>query len=449
MWGLHKPYFFVIIELSNERSYKMAKKKRRLPDPYERKEHTIIQKAVEKVKMTFASEEEEYQYYLKKYRDNFLPEEYNQLELLDRLTDTSIDHLMSITTRGDGKSFNYISCLGYLAYNLNMPTLLIVRHWTLQDKMRDLVEEIIRTTGWGDIQGIQWETNTDYMICYLDGRELFLITDLNRASDLKQSSAVLKRFPIILYDEFLTLTDDYVDNEFQKMGTIYKSIDRVKNRPYIKFPKCIYLGNPVNFTSPLLPALNIYNYLQSHEINTMKQYNNVLLEMRKNEARNDGKNLRAFPDPNDGDVTGEFKFASYQLSTPEQYISQLHHGELVKVRIDSQLMFTILKNNGTIVVGIERADNEEDYCLNMNDEELHKPYLTQRFFKDNFHKRYEKGKFLYKDAFSKEYITNINSTLMDINFYRLFKHIENVEPEEVLQKAEENRILNILARKYE
>lgn len=427
----------------------MVKKRKTVKDPYARKEEPLINKVVEKVKLTFKSEEEEYQYWLKKYRENYLPEEYNQLELLDRLTDQSIDHYMSITTRGDGKSFNYISCMGYLAYNLGMPTLLLVRHWTLQDKMRELVEEIIRTTGWGDIQGIQWESNTDYMICYLDGRELFLITDLNRASDLKQSSAVLKRFPIILYDEFLTLTDDYVDNEFQKMGTIYKSIDRVKNRPYIKFPKCIYLGNPVNFTSPLLPALNIYNYLQSHEINTMKQYNNVLLEMRKNEARNDGKNLRAFPDPNDSDVTGEFKFASYKLSTPEEYISQLHHGELVKIRIDSQLMFTILKNCSKITVGIERADNEEDYCMSLNDEEENKPFLTERFYKDNFYKRYEKGKFKYKDAFSKEYITHMNSDLMNINFYRLFKKVENVEPEEVLKKAEENRILKMLAMKYE
>lgn len=427
----------------------MAKKKKRSLTPYDRVEEPLLNKVVEKVKLVFATEEEEYQYYLKKYKENYLPKEYNQLELLNKLTDESIDHYMSITTRGDGKSFNYISCMGYLAYHLEMPTLLLVRHWTLQDKMRDLVEEIIRTTGWGDIQGIQWETNTDYMICYLDGRELFLITDLNRASDLKQSSAVLKRFPIILYDEFLTLTDDYVDNEFQKMGTIYKSIDRVKGRKYIKFPKCIYLGNPVNFTSPLLPALNIYNYLQSHEINTMKQYNNVLLEMRKNEARNDGKNLRAFPDPNDSDVTGEFKFASYKLQTPQAYISQLHHGELVKVRIDSQLMFTILKNNGIITVGIERADNEEDFCMSLNDEEEDKPFLTGRFYKDNFYKRYEKGMFMYKDAFSKEYITHMNSDLMNINFYRLFKHVENVETEEVFKKAEEQRILQMLARKYE
>ncbi|WP_233947143.1 hypothetical protein, partial [Eggerthella lenta] len=185
----------------------------------------------------------------------------------------------------------------------------------LQDKMRELIEDIISTVRWIDPNELRFKSNSDYITIYLGDKPIFLIADLNNASDLKQSSNVLKNFPIILYDEFLALESDYVQDEYQKMATIYKSIDRIPNRPYIKSPKIIYLGNPVNFSSPLLPSLNIYNHLQTHEINTIQQYGNILLEMRRNDQRNDGKNIRAFPDPNDSDVTGEFKFSNYRLVT--------------------------------------------------------------------------------------------------------------------------------------
>ena len=413
-----------------------------------KKEKSTTEKVVRAIKKVFASEEEQYQSVLAEYKEKYLPPEYNQLELLDKLTDDTIDHYISITTRGDGKSFNYISALGYIAYQLDLPSMLIVRHWTLQNAMQDLVMTVLSTTGWCDVSKITWETTTDYLICIYGVHELFIITDLNRASDLKQHSATLKRFGIICYDEFLTLTDDYVPNEYDKMRTIYKSIDRVPNRPFIKYPKVIYLGNPVNFSSPLLPALHIYNYLQSHPINTIKQYNNVLLEMRRNEHRNEGKNLRAFPDANDADVTGEFQFDSYRLQTPEQYINELNNGQIVKIRLDNHLMMSIVKNH-KIIVGIEKTDNNENFTLSLNDCNDNRMYLSERFYKDNFYKRYEKGHVEYKDAFSKEYITQQNPDLMRINLYRLFPKAIEFEKEEVYNKAVENSYLKELARKFE
>ena len=99
---------------------------------------TLKQKAVS----LFKNEKEEYAYYLKEYKEKDLPEEFNQLELLDELCNDEIDHYMSITSRGDGKSFNYISADGYLSYHPNMGCTLLVRHFTLQEKMRELDEEI-------------------------------------------------------------------------------------------------------------------------------------------------------------------------------------------------------------------------------------------------------------------------------------------------------------------
>lgn len=404
---------------------------------------TIGQRVKELAGLT---EEQIYKKTLKEYKERYLPPEYNQLELLDELTNQELDHYISITTRGDGKSFNYISAVGYICYHLNMGCLILVRHWALQDKMRELIEDIIHTVKWIDPNELKFRSNADYITMSIAGKDVFVIADLNNASDLKQSSNVLKNFPIILYDEFLALDTDYVQDEYQKMATIYKSIDRVPNRPYIKSPKIIYLGNPVNFNSPLLPALNIYNHLQTHEINTIKAYGNILLEMRRNDKRNDGKNIRAFPDPNDSDVTGEFNFTNYRLVTPDEYHKEFNHGEFIKIRIDANLMLTVLRKSD-IILSIEKSDNKEDYCLNLNDETLDRVYIQDRFYSDRFVKRYKKGLFLYKDAFSKQHISE-DENLQRINFLRLFKNNENTV-DDAYKLVEKDMFLKRLASKYE
>ena len=159
--------------------------------------------------------------------------------------------------------------MAYLCYYLNFGCTLLVRHWTLQEKAKTLVQDIIATIKMFSLDDLTYKNDTDYIIIYIKNKPIFFITDLNRASDLKQASHLLKEFPIILYDEFLTLSSDYVANEYEKLKIIYQSIDRKANRAYIDHPKIILLGNPVNFDSPILPALKIYNAMQNQEINTI------------------------------------------------------------------------------------------------------------------------------------------------------------------------------------
>lgn len=406
---------------------------------------TLKQKAVS----LFATEEEEYKFYLNEYRSKYLPEEYNQLELLDHLCDESIDHFMSITTRGDGKSFNYISAVAYLCYHLNMGCTLLVRHFTLQDKMRDLLEDIFSTIKWFNYPNdYHVRSTSDYLIVSIGDKDIFLITDINNASDLKQSSAVLKNFPIILYDEFLTLTDDYVKNEYEKIRTIYKSIDRIKDRPYIKTPKCIYLANPVNFDSPLLPSLKIYNQLQTQEINTMKQYRNVLLELRRNDSRNDGKNTRAFPDEYDSDVTGQFQFSNYKLVTDEEYLRDFQHSQSVKIKLPEKLMLHFIRNNGRMILSVERSDNTEQYCTELTDESEDCQYLTEKYYKQTFIKKHEKGLFYYKDSFSKTFVQR-DTRLMSINLFKLLPSSKTVTTEETYEKMVHQNYMKEMQKKYE
>ena len=160
------------------------------------------------IRKTFLSEEDEYQNTLKEYKSKYLPKEYNQLELLDQLTNNEIDWYISVTSRGDGKSFNYVGAMSYLCYYLNFGCTLLVRHWTLQEKAKTLVQDIIATIKMFSLDDLSYKNDTDYIIIYIKNKPVFFITDLNRASDLKQASHLLKEFPIIIYDEFLTLSSD-------------------------------------------------------------------------------------------------------------------------------------------------------------------------------------------------------------------------------------------------
>src|SRR5699024_9941720 len=98
-------------------------------------------------------------------------------------------------------------------------------------------------------------------------RTIAVISDLNNASELKYFSNYLKKFPIIIYDEFLTLQTDYLPDEWERLKTIYQSIDRIEKYPLIHKPKIFYFGNAVNFESPILHGLKIFNILEKHPIN--------------------------------------------------------------------------------------------------------------------------------------------------------------------------------------
>lgn len=400
------------------------------------------------IRKTFLSEEEEYQNTLKEYKSKYLPKEYNQLELLDQLTNNDIDWYISVTSRGDGKSFNYIGAMAYLCYYLEFGCTLLVRHWTLQEKAKTLVQDIIATIKMFSLDDLTYKNDTDYIIIYIKNKPVFFITDLNRASDLKQASHLLKEFPIILYDEFLTLSSDYVANEYEKLKIIYQSIDRKANRKYIDHPKIILLGNPVNFDSPVLPALKIYNAMQNQEINTIKQHKNILLELRRNDNRNAIKNSRVFPIENDENYLGQFQFSNYLLASEKDYTSNLRGARIATIKIDDNLMMKIVDNQFNTILSIEQSDNNENYCIHLNDVTEKRLLIKDNYYKERFIKKYKKDMFLYKDAFSKQYIAS-HEDLQMIDFYKCLPSDTNVTTEEIYKTVEHNNILDMLAKKYE
>ena len=82
---------------------------------------------------------------------------------------------MSITSRGDGKSFNYIPAVGYICYHLNMGCTLLVRHFTLQNNMRELVEDILQTIGCFNFSNdYHYRSTSDYLIISIGDKDVFL-----------------------------------------------------------------------------------------------------------------------------------------------------------------------------------------------------------------------------------------------------------------------------------
>lgn len=386
---------------------------------------------------------------LKKYKKKYLPPQYNQLELLDHLCDTDLDFYLSITNRGDGKSFNYPSALLYLSYYLDIGVTFVVRHYTLQQRIKELIEEILITLNWFDPSQLWFRNTDDYVTVGIAEKEIAIITDLNNASDLKFSSQVLKYFPIILYDEFLALSKDYIPNEFEKLQMIYRSIDRLADRPYIVFPKIILLGNPVNFESPILPNLKLYNALQNQPINTIQKYQNKILELRRNDNVNETKNMRAFDDEEDANVSGQFNFSKYLLVSENEYAKTEIDAQYARIDLGDNKSLYFISNNGIEILSIETCNGTEKYCLNLRDETESKEFLTEKFYSKRFKKYYEKNVFLFKDSFSKSYIQQ-DENLMMINLYKCLSEKENtISSEEVYKKRDEITFMKKLAERYE
>src|SRR5699024_12156242 len=92
-------------------------------------------------------------------------------------------------------------------------------------------------------------------------QSIAVISSLNDATELKYSSNFLKKYPIMVYDEFLALQNDYLPDEWERLKTIYESIDRNQDITLIKKTKIIYLRNTEKFDRTVLNGLNIFNNL--------------------------------------------------------------------------------------------------------------------------------------------------------------------------------------------
>lgn len=361
-----------------------------------------------------------------KFRSN-IPDHYNQIELVDDLFNNDIDFLISISNRSDGKTFNYISYFMRLSIDFDIKFMLVARHYTLRKAYSELIEKIGMDHNAFQSDEFSLRRTDDYLEIYYAGKSLCLITDLNNATDLKYHSNFIKEYPIIVYDEFLALESDYLIDEWDKLKTIYESIDRNHgNIPYLEIPKIVLLGNAVNFSSPLLANLNIYEKLQHHSkfaMNSKRQYSNVMLEMRRNDFSNEKRNTRAFNTENDAMTTGEFDFNTFNLADDSLRNHISKNGDFFYIKTPTNYI-KVSYNVSDYQANLKVVPYTESYqfCTDVHDVERDALFLKDTFYKEQHSKRYYNPSNLHFDnAYSKTFILN-EGNYIDININKLIRH---------------------------
>src|SRR5699024_7324748 len=211
-----------------------------------------------------------------------------------------------------------------------------------------------------------------YVTLNYKDKTIALISDLNNATELKYFSNYLKKFPIMVYDEFLALESDYLPDEWERLKTIYQSIDRLESYPLIHKPKIFYFGNAVNFESPILHGLKIFNILEKHPINTAKIYHydfNVMLEINRNDNANEQRNTRAFGSGDDSMTTAQFETNDYLLATDSDRLKIKRNPRSIYVKLKNDYL-KIWFNRDTldVILSIEsRIDEAYQYNMQLKD----------------------------------------------------------------------------------
>lgn len=378
---------------------------------------------IKKIKETlFPTEEQKFQSYVSDYREKNIPIRYNQIKLMEYLTDDDLDHYVSISNRADGKSFNYMGFLLKFSVDYEVGFTFIVRHYTVRKPVQQLIQKIIDTNDHFEPHDFIFMSTDFYTVLIYKDRHVGIITDLNQATDLKYSSNYLQDFPIMIYDEFLALEGDYLMDEWDRLKTIYSSINRKDIIPTITHPKIIYLGNAVNFSSPVLSHLNLFNILEKHPMNETKKYDNIVLEFNRNDNVNEQRNLRAFKEDSDAMTKAEFAINKHNIATgnDRNRINLKPNYVYVKMRT-AYLKITYNMDTFESILSVVSDNETYDFNILIKDNTENSTYLTPSYYDEDYVKKYDKDVYLFDNMYSKD---NILDGFNDVKTLKISKIIK-------------------------
>lgn len=369
------------------------------------------------------TKEEKFNKYLQDFRKNNIPERFNQIKMMDFLLDEEVDHYVSISNRSDGKSFNYLHFIIQLCIDKNIGFIYIARRFTVRDAGQKMIQKILDVFNF-DEYDFSFMTGQKYTQLLYKNRTLAIITDLNEATDLKNESNFLMDFPILFYDEFLALESDYLMDEWERLKTIYSSVDRGVNPvPFIKIPKVIYLGNAVNFSSPILAHLDLYNILETHEINTCKKYRNIVLELNRNDNANESRNLRAFDEETDPLTMAQFKVNKHNISSEDERNHIMKDPSYIFIKlIDKYLKIVYNKTSFKNMLSVVAYAEKYDYNILLKDNNKDSTYLDENFYEEDYARHYLKNRHLFDNNYSKDYVLFFSNELSDLRINKIIKH---------------------------
>ena len=349
-----------------------------------------------------------------------IPPEYNQLNFVPHLTNDDLNVYFEMSNRSDGKTTTFFSFILYMATkNEHVRLSFLTRHFELKRAVKDnIMDTMLLFSHLFDSSSLIFTEVADYTKVWYNGEDIAVIYDLNNASDLKNYSTYLKKFKLIIFDEFLTLPSDYEINESYKLDLIYSTIDKDSNNPLFKHPKIILLTNPVNFDSEILASLEIFDVLEKMQVNTYQIYRNCFIEIIRNDNANEKKSIGIFPTNtlNSGNITGTFNFNRYNLIDNFNTLYEENKNNTISIKINDTTSLLFFKFKNKFYVKLKFTDNNDNYCLNLKDQTKTCKYIDDSYYNSYFSKRYKLGMVLFADNYTKNYIFDNN--LDEINLQK-------------------------------
>lgn len=361
---------------------------------------------------------------LQKIRDN-IPNEYNQIELLDYLFDDNIDKLISITSRSDGKTTNFLVALFDIAIKFEYRPIVIAPHDYIQRTLVAEFMQVIKNYSKRDHNNIQVINHRFAQeICY-KGKTAMAFSNLDDALELKNNKEFLKQFRIPWFDEFIRFPEDYSNDEILKYQVIFETLEKDFEAYYPM--KTIFTGNPLNFESPFLAEFELFDILENHPINTIKDYHymvedyegdieqNIALEINRNDKVNEKKSKNFFRSRN-GSNSGEFQFNKFNLKKVDLYKGSY---EYIIVQFTSQHYIYIYKQDNDYILSVKGYNNKEcEFTFMYNNVTTHTKLVLDKFFKDSAYRRFTKNFYYFENAFTKNFF-NENQHLQSLDFIKL------------------------------
>lgn len=401
------------------------------------------------------SEIQKIQSYVPKIR-RAIPPQYNQVRLLDYLSDDEVQLMVSITTRGDGKTYNYILALIKIALKFkDFKFVLISRHFTLrgsyQQTLTTILQEQFKLTR-GDIF---FDNNNQYSTLYVKDEPICILTELKSATDLKYSSTVLKNYRFILYDEFIAIRGDYNPEEAEQLKTIYESIARPADNAIPLIPKIMLLGNPHNFDSPLFSYFNLYHILDKQKINTIEKHGDTVIERWKNEESLSKVKSELFGKSDDNAMyNGQFVTNTALVASPE-LLSHCKNKITIKLDNEQYLIIHYLNPKKYYLEITYKRPDKIMYTTVLLGLNKGVRYLDETYYSQILASEHDEGTVRYANTFT---ITQFdrNSILKEIDYQQLiYDNIKKpkIEPtykddERQLYLEQEKRLKHKLFEEY-
>lgn len=401
-----------------------------------------LKEGITKVIKQFSQTEKEKQKqelldFIQQYRENNIDDGYNPIHGLDQLTNDDVDYILSISNRGDGKTFGYLGCLVAIAYHFDLPLMLLQRHWTLREGAIDeLIEVVTEREALPEFDKYYIiDKQREYTCVYYKDKLIAIACELDNSSDLKRKSFFIRKARIIVYDEFITLPCDYVPQEAVQYTRIFKSVHRgfqSGELPYIGNIKVVCLGNPENLASPVLHMLKVTRQVQQQPINTEKIFRNVYVEKFENEKVNAKVNLRAIPE-GDTSSKGDFQYNLHNIPNDDEMnamLSQLHDSLWIKLTEGYLEVQYSLPHQDKILIRYMNYNDTYDFCTNVHDYNGLATYIDNHLYNDDFYRHHLNDEFYYNDEYSRGVVLK-DENLKNLNLYTLIAmhHEEHHDPE--------------------